>query len=890
MYSGREARSGLTPQREKWLVVLCLLLAAGSRALYFSAPAMDSDQAMVGLMAQHMLRGDFTAFWWTTFYGGTFESFLTAPIFWLLGISRQTLILAPVLLSLAFLLGLYCTAREIGGRRLALVALFLAALGPFHLTWSSVLARGIYMTMLACGSWLLWLTLALLRDRFSPSRRTWAMVAWGLLAGLAFWTHPLAVCYLGPAGLLLWRRDPRLPLRGRFWLLCLAFGLGSLPFWVYQLNHDWATFRFMASPQQKETLAATLHNLGYWVLPVVLGVKGYFTQEWLVMVLAPVSLGVEVIAVVWSLGHGGRNLWRRLVHGDQGDGSELLFLVTLTLCGLCLAARWPMVGLIRYLLPLYLVLPILLAQAFWAAQAWESTRVPARAGLLALGLLFVLGVVRMSPLMNQPVVEQYTWETREARALCQTMQAHHTPNAYVMTFGESFRLTFDSGERCRFPLAYVAGQRWPYLTDTLRAPQAPGLYLDPNYMEIMADNLPAMGATFRQFNVGFCLATNLNPPPTRPVALAGQDFRAVSPDRSCLAAAAVDGNAGTFWTPGKSQEPGQFLLLDLGKKREQVCQLLVFCGDFSALPQTVELWGDPGNGTWELLGTQHALPAAWVWEAGRLVPQPLAPWLEFRFSPQPLSRLKLVQTATSQRPWRVVELVVGVGGGESEDPRQAAAWLAQEIPGRTAVWCPPGLDAWLPPRLQFQLPWQNGGNPWHGVLDHRLLVDAAEVRHLVVPAGLTAPALRALGRAGWRAATQTRFGYTLLTAQRNPEPPGTLVAEDLRPRQEGEALVWDLGGERRCSRASLTNPDLFAWSPEAYSLEYQVGDGPWQPLAFRVSTSSGLYWAGMLPLAGPDRTVRLDFRPVTAARLRLRGEFPCRRLPAGLVMDLWLRD
>src|SRR6202022_2277826 len=63
--------------------------------------------------------------------------------------------------------------------------------------WSTK-ARGGYAELLCLGQALLLVTLLLAQ---SPSRRL--ALLWGILAGLAFWTHLLAIVYLLPAAIYL---------------------------------------------------------------------------------------------------------------------------------------------------------------------------------------------------------------------------------------------------------------------------------------------------------------------------------------------------------------------------------------------------------------------------------------------------------------------------------------------------------------------------------------------------------------------------------------------------------------------------------------------------------------------------------------------------------------
>ena len=57
---------------------------SGSTALRWASP--DSDEAIVGLMARHVLDGELTTFFWRQAYGGSQEAILTAPLFWVVGL------------------------------------------------------------------------------------------------------------------------------------------------------------------------------------------------------------------------------------------------------------------------------------------------------------------------------------------------------------------------------------------------------------------------------------------------------------------------------------------------------------------------------------------------------------------------------------------------------------------------------------------------------------------------------------------------------------------------------------------------------------------------------------------------------------------------------------
>ncbi len=131
-----------------------LILAAGFalRLLFLATPDLDSDQAIFGLMAMHILRGEFPLFQWGYDYMGTLESFVAAPLMLVFGPTRFALNLAPTLFSLLFAYAAYLLAREAAGHRAGVWALAFACFPPCFLVWNVVVARGGYAETLALGT------------------------------------------------------------------------------------------------------------------------------------------------------------------------------------------------------------------------------------------------------------------------------------------------------------------------------------------------------------------------------------------------------------------------------------------------------------------------------------------------------------------------------------------------------------------------------------------------------------------------------------------------------------------------------------------------------------------------------------------------------------------
>ena len=122
---------------------LCLLLALIIRAwlVYHTHGVIDGDEAMVGIQAQHILRGELPVYFISQAYMGSLEAYLMALLFAIAGSSVWTLRAEPVLLSLLLvwltwkLAAILADAAKLppyAKRRFMIIATLLAALPPLY--------------------------------------------------------------------------------------------------------------------------------------------------------------------------------------------------------------------------------------------------------------------------------------------------------------------------------------------------------------------------------------------------------------------------------------------------------------------------------------------------------------------------------------------------------------------------------------------------------------------------------------------------------------------------------------------------------------------------------------------------------------------------------------
>jgi Dolichyl-phosphate-mannose-protein mannosyltransferase len=368
-------------------LLVALGLGLGLRLAILASPLgeIDGDEAVVGLMARHIaFQAEMPVFYYGQPYLGSLEAFSAAPWFRVFDSSTLLLKLVPTVYSLGFLVLSAFLARRLFGTPVAVATAAYLALPPAMWAVWSTKARGGYAELLFLGEALLLATLSLAA---CPNRRR--AILWGVLGGLAFWTHLLAVVYLVPAVLYLalarrWRSAH---------VAAAAAGAitGMLPLILGNLASGFRTVTAMTQPSDLPVDMADQFVRFFRIsLPILLGLgqpsssETLFNNDW---GLRPASHGWLVLLMLAGLGavlalHAPslRNLVdRNLARAEPA----LLLLIGVVVPPIIALSRFGFfVSEPRYALPIYACLPLLFA-AVWRLRIPDLTRWLAVAGVLA---------------------------------------------------------------------------------------------------------------------------------------------------------------------------------------------------------------------------------------------------------------------------------------------------------------------------------------------------------------------------------------------------------------------------------------------------------------------------------------------------------------------------
>lgn len=514
---------------------------------------VDGDTAIIGLMARHPLQG---ATMWGQPYGSPVEAWLAAPFVAALGPRGDALRFFYFLMGLALIPVAYGVGAALHPRAALPAAVLMACPPPYFLLLSALPPPLYPTTLVLCG--LLPILAVRIGARLAAGERPReTLFLWGLLAGLALWTHLMSGSVIAACGGFLFGRA-----RGRRFLLVIALAglLGaSSPWWLMTLQDRWAA-RIVSVSDREQTMGEHVAA----VIPVLhrplAGLLGLHTpvvaDDATHVVSAAGWVGTGLIVVYGAL-------LILAARSARAGGSAALLLAA---AALALAAfPFPLRSgpdAIRFLTPLGLPVLALVAWAPLAASGREESGVR-RAWIVALSLacLHLFGGARLLAAWRGLDRAAAPFLVPDLSPVRRMLEQHKIRRVYA-SYGPAYRLSFESGE------TIIASQPWnerfrhyslPYLDEVRFSKNVawvltPGIPTDLPSPKAFEDALGAMGGSFKRSEAGAAviyhgftppfgstvdllsgdhpvsdgkLASGVFPPPDKPLTLALRTPRAL---------------------------------------------------------------------------------------------------------------------------------------------------------------------------------------------------------------------------------------------------------------------------------------------------------------------------------------------------------------------------
>jgi 4-amino-4-deoxy-L-arabinose transferase-like glycosyltransferase len=514
--------------RQRWLRLLAVLsVAAGLKLglLALNVVPFNADEAVVGLMARHILQGERPVFFYGQAYMGSLDAWLVAGAFALFGQAVWVIRLVQVMLYLATVATTYWLGLRIyGSQWIAGAAALFLAIPPVLVTLYTTVTLGGYGEAILLGNLMILLALALLepgrggvasgRAAGTPSRAAWHAGGWlllGALAGLGFWGFPIVLVYvvpvLGYAVVSLRDRIPALGLAAG--LMAAGFALGASPWLSYTARHGLITVSetlgsAIAGASSTHPVFAAFEHLFYFLLfglTVVWGMRPPWGAEFLALPLVPFALAVNVGAMVVAA----RRLTGR--HDRANAGRRLLAAVLAMVSASFVLTPFGADPSGRYFLPMAAPIALFLAEMLhWLRLRRRQRRSPWRKWFgqtLALVLVAfywwgnVQAAARFPPGLTTQFDAVAQVDHRSLDELMMFLQAQGETRGYTNYWVE-YPLAFRSGETLIFEARLPYHADFRYTARDSRLPRYAEIVAASDRVAYITTRHPALDAHLRE--------------------------------------------------------------------------------------------------------------------------------------------------------------------------------------------------------------------------------------------------------------------------------------------------------------------------------------------------------------------------------------------------------
>ena len=508
----RSLPSALTTEHRKTTFILLGILLF--HLVVVSGPAIlnywgenDSDSALHGLAGYHIADGtERPMYVYGVHYVGSLKTHLAALCHLVFGKSPVTQRALGALIYCGFLVGLFFFVRRLFNTRAALVAALIAAVPPF-----AAAAQLRYEEFIEIPFWGI-ISLNLLLSITHDKKENYRYYFWyGVVLGLLFFAHPQAIYFILTGFIALLAADKLFFLRRRSWLIPLGFVIGTTPTWVDSYFHDWIIFKYFFggeirdAPHLLERFAAGAGRF-YTNLQSFLGFGDTYPNTFSVAPLAVHAL----MAVM-----GGAFLYYIYISRKELTGfftkknSPLMralplvpaLLIFLIFSGSAASYRF---GPFRYIFPLWLAIPVIIA----AAAVMPKKKVTRAVGTGFAVLCLVLFSLSQFTYMKTTGASGEEWKSWIA--FCKERNITRFYGDFWLVYQTNFISREEIIGSSSFPFNYEPYKKYREIVETSDRPPAyvfspqlrPGPMKGTIRMARFEKALKQMGVHFRKETVG----------------------------------------------------------------------------------------------------------------------------------------------------------------------------------------------------------------------------------------------------------------------------------------------------------------------------------------------------------------------------------------------------
>jgi hypothetical protein len=358
-------RKGSITQRPSYLpLFFCLLIAIVVRAfiVIHTQGFIDGDEALVGIQADHILRGELPIYFYNQPYMGSLEAYIMAGIFAIVGPSVWALRAEPILLSLFVIWLTWKLASALADTaRLPLhakqwfmtIAVLLATIPPLYDTVLELRTLGGYVETFIFMLLLMLFALELTNRRAAGAsirKLAWLWACIGFIIGLGLWVNPLIIyAVLAAAIWIAWDWLKALRVRQTFLKTLLLPALASIPACIVGLApaiywgafNQWQNITYILQMSGTPALLPDVRVHYHTRLDIFFGIEHLYTT----------CVGPRVLSGALP----GENVALAFLHTPTIIMSGLSILITIALVALSFIEPHPLLLTVRRLTALPIV-------------------------------------------------------------------------------------------------------------------------------------------------------------------------------------------------------------------------------------------------------------------------------------------------------------------------------------------------------------------------------------------------------------------------------------------------------------------------------------------------------------------------------------------------------